>query len=259
MTGSCWGALATERRFVLTSDQDWAPEWAVRDLVDWVRQRAIPLHVFQTNESHTLDQAAGAGHLTRGWHPNFGPGSSHGDSPLAVVTHLISMLPGVRSARTHGFHESFQAMQVMRDAGIRFVSQFPSALSAHLVPSVHATGLIQLPVWFEDDVWMRHFPDEVAIDRLLPSLRSPGLKIVNVHAVHISANAPSMTWYDARREAIYGSGDQPVRHAGAGIRDVLDAVVDTVAGAGESWCEFEAVAVEASQLVENRPELAAIL
>jgi hypothetical protein len=255
MTGSPWGALGTERRFVLTSDQDWAPEWAVRDLLDWARGHAVPLHVFQTNPSPGLDEAAADGLATRGWHPNFGPGSTHGDKPTEVVARLEAMLPGVRSARTHGFHESFHAMQALHDAGIRYVSQFPSAFSGHLVPSVHATGLIQLPVWFEDDVWMRRFPNDCGLDRLLPSLRSPGLKIMNVHAIHLSANAPSMTWYDDHRNAIYAGGEEPVRHPGSGIRDVLDALVAAVSDEGESWHEFESTGAEAGRLLADRPDV----
>ncbi|WP_189055974.1 polysaccharide deacetylase WbmS family protein [Longimycelium tulufanense] len=252
-----WGHLVTERRFSLTADQDWAPEWATRALLDWAHAANLPLHVFQTNPSPALDEAARAGAITRGWHPNFAPGSSHGSDPRAVVAHLAGFLPGVRTVRSHGFSESYQAWLALADAGIRFDSQFPSAFSGHLLPMVHASGIVRLPVWFEDDVWMRLFPGAGEISPIRRTLACPGLKILNVHPVHIALNSPRMTFYDTRREAIY-NGDGPLAaHPGFGVRDAVEAVVAAARNDGADWYSFEDLCDEVARLVAASEELQA--
>ncbi|MCP2258123.1 hypothetical protein LX15_001810 [Streptoalloteichus tenebrarius] len=262
-TGSPWGALASERRFAVTADQDWAPEWATEVMLEWVRRLDVPLHVFQTNPSPALDRAAEEGLVTRGWHPNFFPGSTHGDDEPSVVRHMAEFLPGVRTVRTHGFRESYLALTELANAGIRFDSQFPSAFSGHLVPSVHASGIVRLPVYFEDDVWMRMFPDsgpELGITPLRATLAAPGLKILNVHPIHLALNSPSMAFYDSRRSGIYGEGADPaaLAHDGFGVRDVVTAIIDAARADGEKWRSFEDLCDEAAAIVDSQDTLAVL-
>jgi hypothetical protein len=252
-----WGPLATGRRFVLTSDQDWAPEWALEYLLDWTERWRLPLHVFRTGPSPSLAAAAAAGRIRTGWHPNLAPGSSHGPDTAAVVAHLARTLPGAATARTHGFVESYQALTALAGAGVRFDSQFPAAYAGHLQPVVHASGIIRLPVWFEDDIWMRQRPDSVDIGPLLPGLHAPGLKIVNVHAVHLALNCPSVDYYEERRSSIYRSGSTiaGLAHAGKGVRDVVEALVDAARDDGAEWTAFEDLCAEAAALARSSPTL----
>src|SRR5579863_7836119 len=80
-----WGSVATEPVFVLTGDQDWAPEWAVEVYLQHIKKWQQPAHVFRTSPSEGLDQAVRTGLLEQGWHPNFLPGSSHGSTTDEVV------------------------------------------------------------------------------------------------------------------------------------------------------------------------------
>lgn len=255
-----WRHLAQRRWFVLTADQDWAPEWATRELLDWAHSEGLPLHVFQTNPSDALDEASAQGRITRGWHPNFSAASSHGADEAAVVAHMASMLPGARTVRCHGFAESFAALGHLAEAGIAFDSNFPSAFAGHLLPSVHSTGIVRLPVWFEDDVWMRLFPDQTDLAPLKAAWDKPGLKVVNVHPVHFALNSPSMAYYDAQRPALYGSDDRgPQRYDGPGTRDVITRIVDDARAEGESWHAFEDVCDDVASLVHASPELSVVL
>ena len=52
----------------MTSDQDWAPEWAIERLLTEAQAATIPLHVFRTSASSALDIAAAEGAVTQGWH-----------------------------------------------------------------------------------------------------------------------------------------------------------------------------------------------
>ncbi|WP_073479871.1 polysaccharide deacetylase WbmS family protein [Streptoalloteichus hindustanus] len=255
-----WGPLAAQRRFAVTADQDWAPEWATEALLQWAWEWDVPLHVFQTNPSPSLDGAAGSGTVTRGWHPNFFPGSTHGEDESAVVRHMAGFLPGVRTVRSHGFRESYLAWRELAGAGIRFDSQFPSAFAGHLVPAVHATGIIRLPVWFEDDLWLRLFPHATDVSRLRPALGAPGLKILNVHPVHLALNCPSMDYYDRRRAEIYRPDSDPdaLVHPGPGVRDVLEAILLAVRADGEKWRSFEDLCDESADLLSDSADLAVL-
>ena len=52
-----WGRVASEPVFVLTSDQDWAPEWAITTFLKKAKKWDQPLHVFRTSPSAVLDAA----------------------------------------------------------------------------------------------------------------------------------------------------------------------------------------------------------
>ena len=254
---SPWNSLVAEPRFCFTSDQDWAPEWALEALLDWVRERAIPLHVFRTSASEILDDAVQRGEITQGWHPNLAPTSSHGSSIEEVVAWFTENFPGSISVRGHGFNESYAAWSAFAVAGIEYDSQFPAAFSAHLVPAVHATGLVRMPVYLEDDLWLGAFPGRYTPEVIRETLFTAGLKIMNVHAAHLGLNTPSLSAYRAVASTFYESR-APGRlvHRGDGIRTMIDSVVAAIAERGKEFEPFETLCHEASSVVESTPGLA---
>jgi hypothetical protein len=245
-----WGDFHTRRHFCLTADQDWAPEWATDYFVRWVRSLGLPVHVFQTNPSAVLGAAADIPGLSRGWHPNFLPGSSHGSDATDVVAALSAALPPADSFRSHGFGESFVALVELAKAGFLTDSQHPSAFSGHIVPAVHATGVVRLPVWFEDDIWMR-LSDErrSGLAPLLPGMESPGLKVLNLHPVHIALNSPGIDFYESVRSRLYeGDGEIPrteLAFSGWGVRDLVEEIVGLVRESGDEFFSFGALAERA--------------
>ena len=93
--------------FALTADQDWAPAWASEQLLAVVATLGMPLHVFRTNPCPVLDDAFAQGRITQGWHPNFLPGSDHGDSSRAgdrLLPHAFSGLSHCQGPLLHGAH-----------------------------------------------------------------------------------------------------------------------------------------------------------
>lgn len=245
-----WAEFHTDRLFCVTADQDWAPEWAMDFFFAWVGQFGVRPHVFTTNTSVSLQTAVSSGRATLGWHPNFAPGSTHGDDPNAVVEHLQAIAPTATTFRTHRFSESSDALEALVRAGHTVGSQFPTRFSAGITPLVHANSLVILPVWFEDDVWMR---DSARADKdIAGSIDTPGLKILNLHPVHIALNAPDFGWYDQRREAIYDprASALELTHAGRGARIVAEEILG-VATAASDLTEFPAIAERALELGQS--------
>src|SRR5579862_4261563 len=79
----------------LTSDQDWAPDWALAALLEVAAKEQVPLHVFVTNLSAELDSACTG--VTLGIHPNFGPRSSHGENVDDVIRTCLDLVPDATS------------------------------------------------------------------------------------------------------------------------------------------------------------------
>lgn len=198
------------------------------------------------------------GEITQGWHPNLAPGSSHGNSVAEVVAWFTETFPGSVSIRGHGFNETFAAWSAFAAAGIRYDSQFPAAFSAHLVPMVHVTGIVRMPVYLEDDLWLATFPDNYTAEGTVAhTLFEPGLKIFSLHAAHLALNTPSLGAYDATRNEFYNS-QAPGRlvHRGDGIRNLFDSLVDKIEATGGCFEPFHAACHEASSMIASTPQLA---
>jgi hypothetical protein len=253
---SPWGRLAEEPTYVLTADQDWAPEWANETLLAYAEQRGLPLHVFRTSASLALDRAAAEGRISQGWHPNLFPGSSHGATDEEIVDFFTKTFPGAVSVRTHGFREGFRSWRAFAAAGIRYDSQHATACAGHLLPVVHATGIRRLPVYLEDDVWLDTFPDTYDLAPVAHTLHTGGLKIFNVHPVHLALNTPSWAFYEAARPLLYGTTSdgtpRDAPYAGGGVATLMDVIVDAV---GTRMTAFPAVCAEVDALIAETPAL----
>lgn len=232
------GSELDRPRLVLTSDQDWAPEWAIEELVRVAAGWDAPLHVFRTNPTPVLDSTSQLIEVTHGWHPNFGAGSSHGSTPEAVIRYCEQHFGGCASVRSHGLIESSAIWRLLAGQGVRFDSQTVTRFQPRLGPLAHWTGIVRLPVWFEDDVWLRVAHSSADTGRLVHLLLTPGLKIFNVHAALLATNCPSIDWYDRHRRQLYGPDPQPIRYGRHGVAETLNRLVDGARDAGlrfESW------------------------
>jgi hypothetical protein len=249
-----WRELAAEPRYVLTADQDWAPEWTNEALLAWCAERDVPLHVFRTSPSTVLDKAAADGRISQGWHPNLLPGSSHGATDDEVVDYFTTHFPGAVSLRSHAFREGYRSWRAFAAAGIRYDSQHVSAHSGHLCPSVHVTGIRRLPVYLEDDVWLDAFPGGYTLAPVRHTFATPGLKIFNIHPVHFGLNTPSWAFYDERRAVIYApdSGPDELAHPGAGIATLLDEIAAAVDG---RFTAFPTLCAEVDHVLDASPDL----
>jgi hypothetical protein len=238
-----WLGAWDEPAFVLTADQDWAPAWASQQLLEVVDAHRLPLHVFRTNPCPVLDRAFAAGRITQGWHPNFLPGSSHGDSPEAVVAYCRTHFPACRTARAHCFMEHTMAWDALAAAGIVADSQLPTYFQDGLVPLLHASGIWRLPVYFEDDIFFRYFPDELGLHHLEATLFGTGLKILNFHPTFVAANVPSLPYYEGIK-ARWFSGEvalEPMVHPGRGARVVFEELMTLIQAHGLGFQSFEAL------------------
>jgi len=133
------------------------------------------------------------------------PGSSHGSNVDDVVSYCQRTFPGARTARCHCFAEDSYRTRALARAGIVADSQNPTPCQGYLLPMFHFTGILRLPVYFEDDVAFSATDSSFTIETFRKSLFTPGLKILNFHPTFVACNTPSQAHYDSVRENIFGT------------------------------------------------------
>ena len=218
--------LAESPSFCFTTDIEWAPEWAIEDLFALADSYDIRLTPFLTHRSDYLWRRFAGPHASAaGVHPNFLPGSTHGASVGEVIDHVTQLWPAARSFRAHCFYDETRMNRRMADRGFRYDSNLCAFLQTGLVPLRTATQIIRFPVFWEDDVHSG-FGMPWTIEAIDEELRSPGLKIFNVHPPRVALNIADETFYEASRPLFGDPKLDRAAHAyqGAGPRTFLESL-----------------------------------
>ncbi|MBY0547233.1 MAG: hypothetical protein K2W95_08055 [Candidatus Obscuribacterales bacterium] len=248
-----WDKMFDEPVFMLTSDQDWAPEWAAADFLHAVSQFSVPVHLFRTNPSAVFDKAVSDG-AGQGWHPNFFPGSSHGTSEQEVIDWLSARFPEARTARSHVFHESSYEWEKLAASGIVADSQVCTVYNPEIQPLLHWTGILRLPVFFEDDVFYSLESDDLDLKNVYRYLFTPGLKILNFHATFVACNIPSKHYYESVKSSIFPSPQPTGIWRGRGTRGVLEELLGTILDKGFHFKPLEELVDDLLSHIENNAD-----
>lgn len=227
---------------VITIDVDWAPDFAIDFLAGMLVRHGVKATWFLTHDSPAVRRLRDHPDLFElGIHPNFYPGSTHGEGEAAILEHCMALVPDATSMRTHGIYQSSNLLitTVERTPVRHDVSLFlPRGRSLHPVLWYSGTGnhLVRLPYLWEDDHEMGR-PDAIwSLDGLARARDAGGLVILDVHPIHAYLNSRDWAPYRAFKasaEAMHQADEaQARRHvaAGPGTRTMLEAIVDHLAG-----------------------------
>ncbi len=193
----------------LSFDQDWAPEWMTRALIDKCHAQSVGGTFFVTHECPTLASLATDTDWELAWHPNFLPGSSHGDGVDAVLSTMEHLVPDAKGMRAHGFVRGTHIHSAARSRGLSWDSS--DDMIGHPDPRPHEAwnGLIRFPVAWADDVHLHEAkPFEL---RALP-LNGETLTVVDFHPVHVALNSASLDAYQAFKRSL-ASSNTPLTEA----------------------------------------------
>lgn len=190
---------------VLTIDTDWAPDCAI----DLVAERLIAHRVratwFVTHMSPAIARLTRRPELFElGIHPNFLPGTTHGETPEAVLRHCLTLVPDASSMRTHGLVQWTQLLrQITTQSGITAdVSVFlPHTPDLRPVPYCwSARTLLRIPYFWADDYEMEQ---DTPCWHLAPLLAvGSGLKVFAFHPIHVYLNAADAQPYEALKRRV---------------------------------------------------------
>lgn len=222
-----------------TTDIEWAPEWAIRDLFQLADEHGVPLTPFVTHRSEYLASRFAMRDVVSsgdvGLHPNFLPGSTHGATVGEVIASTKALWPEAISFRSHCFYDDTRMLRQMAQSGFRYDSNLFAFLQPMLAPLLTVAQTVRLPVFWEDDVHSGlGLPWEVGA--LREAFETPGLKIVNVHPVRVALNVPTEEFAESHRPlgpaaAIDGRSQ---RHTGRGTRTFLEELFALATSGGRS-------------------------
>lgn len=223
---------------MLTADQDWAPDWALEVMLDLAAVAEVPLHLFVTNESPALS-AAQSTSVSLGIHPNFLPGSSHGKTEDEIILNCLRLVPGATSFRCHAHHENSRILSKLVEYGLVAGSNPLCFLQPGLLPLIQGTGLLRFPVVLEDDIFLRWAQPSLDITLALRLMLTPGIKVLDFHPALVALNAPSLDYYNLRRDCLYGRSERrDDRYPGRGVATVLAELIEAVKAAGHRFVSF---------------------
>ena len=223
---------------VITLDVDWAPDFVIDAVADRFRQAGVRSTWFVTHSSPAVSRLRQSPDLFElGVHPNFLPGSTHGDTPEAVLEHVLGLVPEARSMRTHGLVQSTQLLDLVirrTPIAIDVTAFLPRTPNLRPFPYPWQGGTLwRVPFFWEDDFEMER---SRPCWTLAPYLDvGPGLKVFNFHPIHVYLNSPDMAPYRALkaeapdlRAALERTVDRH-RYGGAGTATLLEELLEYLA------------------------------
>jgi hypothetical protein len=245
--------------FVLTCDLDWASEPCIEHFLRIAARFQVKPTVFVTHASEAVREAARAGQVELGIHPNFLPDSTQGGGVDAVLDHTLALAPRAVAVRCHRHVTSPAIERALAERGLRFDSNTCRQLEPDIAPIELASGLRRFPVFFEDDIhWGRprswRFEDHTA------AFFSAGLKILNFHPFMVALNAPDGAFYARHKHLIPTLGADEaagLRHPGLGAGTFLVEALAAIQAAGHRFMTLSELAAGREQVAEhpgaNRP------
>jgi polysaccharide deactylase WbmS-like protein len=229
----------------ITLDVDWAPDHAIDAVAAQLIERDVRATWFVTHSGPAVDRLRERPDLFElGIHPNFAPGSSHGDTPEAVLDHCMALVPEAQAMRTHGLVQSTALLALARErTPIRVDASLFLPGAARLAPIEYplAPGpIVRVPYLWEDDAEMLR-PDP-AWDAWGVATGAQGLAVFDFHPIHVVLNSADTRAYEALKQRGLDratAGDiAALRQDGAGAGTAFATLLDGLAGGGRRISEL---------------------
>ncbi len=229
--------------FVFTTDIDWASEHCIQKLLGDMKALGVVPTAFATHESQALAAAESAGDVNIGVHPNFLPGSTHGKTREAVISHIFELFPNARCFRSHAMVDDSHISMAMKERDILYDSNLCLYLQSGLVPLHHWTGIPRFPMFWADDIhWRRN--GEFRLQRYKDLFFSPGLKIIGVHPFMYTLNLSDHDTYTNMKpkyRTLTDTEADELRCSGYGAQTFLLELIDAVHNKGFSFQTLDQV------------------
>lgn len=182
---------------VFTMDVDWVKD----DLLSWAigifKEEGLPVTVFATHGSSVLTEERED--IEIGIHPNF---FARAKKEEEILKGLLKCYPEARGVRAHGLFEYSGLLSLYKKCNLAWDSSQLLYLCKNIFPYRHPSGLVRLPIFWEDDDYISNSPDW-RIEGL--ELQDPGVKCFDFHPAHLYLNSPDLRGYAAFKRGALSS------------------------------------------------------
>ena len=215
-------------------DIDWAPDFVIEAVAEILVEKGVCATWFITHASPVMEQLRRYPDLFElGIHPNFLAGSTHGETPAAVMQHCMQMVPEAVSMRTHSLYQSTPLLKQV--AGLTQIENdvslfMPYAAGLRPVRMWFAgCSLVRIPVYWSDTQEMVRPDSDWRLETLLAR---EGLKVFAFHPIHVYLNLDEPGPYQALKQELpnlksarksdLAAYIRPGRGAGAFLSQLVD-------------------------------------
>jgi hypothetical protein len=231
-------------KFIITLDIDWAPDFVIDKVASVLRASRVRATWFVTHRSAAVDRLREDPDLFElGIHPNFLPGSTHGNTAEVVLMNTLSIVPEAISVRTHGLFQSSHLLDEMIIGQTNL--KVDSSLFLPDMPNIQpieyrriAGTLLRVPIFWAD-VYEMEKGDSM---QLTPLLKVKGLKVMAFHPIYIYLNLSELKPYEHIRqeaprltELTATIADRYIQTK-EGTQTFFRELVDSLSIVGESLC-----------------------
>ena len=208
----------------LTCDIDWAPEYAILQVLHEIERRNLKITVFATHYSKLLGNAPSF--VEVGLHPDFTREHST-ISNADRMRQLKEMYPSAVGMRSHRNYFGQNISALAAETNLLYDVSVLLWNLPYCQAFVDYNSIVRLNYMWEDGI---HLNSNFPLDLSLVNLHTPGLKIFNVHPMLILLNSST----DAHRRKVTSQ-----------YKDLANAPYDEIApeincgrGIATLWTEF---------------------
>lgn len=206
--------------FILTIDIDWAQDFIVEDTLSLLDKYGIKATIFCT---HRIGVKIDKRHEL-GIHPNI----KSIDECKKKIGELIRIYSKSIGIRNHALFSSYYLYNIYKEFGLKYESNYMMYGHNDIRPFSMANGVLQFPIYFMDDVYLRGQrakSDKFHIRKFITSSKS-GLRIFAFHPIHIYMNTCDMKDYHKFKLLTVRKDIDRLRNSKyPGIRDMFEALL----------------------------------
>ena len=203
---------------------DWAPAPVLQYTLDILDEYGVPATFFCTDDltQDTFPRSQVKHEL--GIHPNFHLACCYD----TVVRKMKRKFPDAAGSRSHRFMTGTPIIRALHESGIQYDSSVPTYYN-HVEPYMQLYNVLQIPVWFSDDIALRggHIPGFAErFPRQYFLMDSSDTLVLNFHPVHVYLNTIRHETYETAK-GHYKDPDRlrQYRESGDGVESALRAVL----------------------------------
>lgn len=182
------------KRYALTFDIDWAPDFAISSCLELLEKFERKATFFATHNTSLNSEIVDRGHEL-GIHPNFLPGSSQGSSVEEIIEQCLGYAPDAWCMRTHALVQSTPLLH-------EIFSKFPQ-LKLDVSLFMHRSNFAHKVRWEFDDVsfdrllynWEDDAQFSIFIEDKMPELFFGDLTVFDFHPIHVFLNSTDGSEY----------------------------------------------------------------